>query len=167
MNTLNVASALAGIKISQLDDEWQQKILTKLNDVIPGDVEVPLEATGDEIKRIVTVEVPKADRNAVIECVIFEGDEVRRFFTNVERCQQDTAKNLQYDDGVKGNFVSNAAIMSTLAILLMLGIYELTESSRGNIVESKTLSIVEMVVSSLSKGKAIIDEEVDGFTEDE
>lgn len=107
MNVLNVAKTLKGIKINQLDDEFQSRIIEVINPLFPMNININSETTGDELVNIMDTQVPRELRVNIMNAIIFKGDEIRRFFNDVERCQQDMVKNVEYDDNVKGNFLSH------------------------------------------------------------
>lgn len=160
MNVLNVAKTLKGIKINQLDDEFQSRIIEVINPLFPMNININSETTGDELVNIMDTQVPRELRVNIMNAIIFKGDEIRRFFNDVERCQQDMVKNVEYDDNVKGNFLSHTSVFIIILVLIMMGIYVSSENVRGEIPASKSVSVIAYIVKALSNDEETIEHEV-------
>lgn len=150
MNVLNVAKTLKGIKINQLEDEFQSRVLQVINPLFPINVNINSETNGDELLKMIDDEVPRELRNDIMNAVIFRGDEIRRFFNDVERCQQDMMRNVEFDDTVKGTFLSHSALLVIIIVFMALAAYVWTPNSRGEVPESKSISLISTIVQALA-----------------
>ncbi len=160
MNVLNVAKTLKDIKIKQLDDEFQSRITEVINPLFPLSININSETTGDGILTLLDNEVPRELRVSIMNTAIFTGDDIRRFFLEVERCQRDMVKNVEFDDDVKSSFLSHTAFFVILVVAGMMAVYVYSPDARGDIPTSKSISIISYIVKALSNDTEIIKHEV-------
>ena len=160
MNVLNVAKTLKDIKLKQLDDEFQSRITEVINPLFPLNININSDTTGDEILTLLDTDVPRELRVNIMNTVIFSDDAIRRFFNDVDRCQRDMVKNVEFDDSVKSKFLSHTALFLIIAVLLMMGGYAITTSTRGDLPPSKSISVISYIVKALSNDTEIIKHEV-------
>lgn len=154
MNILSVTNALKEIKLKELDDEFQIAIMNALNNVLTDNVKVGFDSSGDDMRRTIDHELNAVERTQIMQVRIFEDDrDIVRFFNNVEKVQQSHSQALQFDDAIKGNFFTITAVTITFVVLFMLGLYVATEESRGKVPDSRVLSVLNNIVSSLASEK--------------
>lgn len=152
MNILSATNALKGIKLKELDDEFQIAIMNVVNTAFPDSVKVTAEATGDEIRRLIDHELPTVSRLELMRVSIFaENIDIVRFYNHVEKLQEAAQQALQYDDAIKGNFITNIALLVIIVIIALMGLYVYTEDTRGKIPESKVGHIATKIVDNLTK----------------
>ena len=152
MNILSATNALKGIKLKELDDEFQIAIMNVVNNAFPDSVKVTAEATGDEIRRLIDHELPTVSRLELMRVNIFaENIDIVRFYNHVEKLQEAAQQALQYDDAIKGNFITNIALLVIIVIIALMGLYVYTEDTRGKIPESKVGHIATKIVDNLTK----------------
>ena len=152
MNILSATNALKGIKLKELDDEFQIAIMNAVNTAFPDSVKVTAEATGDDIRRLIDNELPTVSRLELMRVSIFaENIDIVRFYNHVEKLQEAAQQALQYDDAIKGNFITNIALLVIIVIIALMGLYVYTEDTRGNIPESKVGHIATKIVDNLTK----------------
>ena len=152
MNILSVTNALKEIKLQDLDDEFQINIMSKLNDVLPEGICITAESSGNDIRKIVDSGLEPAIRSNVMSLdFISKHEAVVRFFNNVEKVQQSKIREVEYDDAIKGNFISTFSFFVIICVGLLMGIYVTTEETRGKVPESKVLNIVNYAVNSLAE----------------
>ena len=152
MNILSTTNALKGIKLKELDDEFQIAIMNVVNAAFPDSVIVTAEATGEEIRRLIDQELPATSRLELMRVAIFaENNDIVRFYNNVEKLQEAAQQALQYDDAIKGNFITNIALLVIIVVVALMGLYVYTENTRGKISESKVGHIATKIVDNLTK----------------
>ncbi len=152
MNILSATNALKGIKLKELDDEFQIAIMNVVNTAFPDSVKVTAEATGDEIRRLIDHELPTVSRLELMRVNIFaENIDIVRFYNHVEKLQEAAQQALQYDDAIKGNFITNIALLVIIVVIALMGLYVYTEDTRGKIPESKVGHIATKIVDNLTK----------------
>lgn len=152
MNILSATNALKGIKLKELDDEFQIAIMNVVNTAFPDSVKVTAEATGDEIRRLIDHELPTVSRLELMRVNIFTvSNDIVRFYNHVEKLQEAAQQALQYDDAIKGNFITNIALLVIIVVIALMGLYVYTEDTRGNIPESKVGHIATKIVDNLTK----------------
>lgn len=152
MNILSATNALKGIKLKELDDEFQIAIMNVVNTAFPDSVKVTAEATGDEIRRLIDHELPVTSRLELMRVnILAENNDIVRFYNHVEKLQEAAQQTLQYDDAIKGNFITNIALLVIIVIIALMGLYVYTEDTRGNIPESKVGHIATKIVDNLTK----------------
>ena len=162
MNVLNIANALKEIKIKQLDDELQVKIISVINKAFPLNVNISSETTGSEIIDLLDNDVPRELREGIIQATVFVDDEIRRFFVEIDRVKREMVKNVDYDDTVKSTFISHGAFLIIIIVFAMMGGYTLTTSVRGELPESRVLPVIQYLIHSLSNDQNIIKHETGG-----
>ena len=152
MNILSATNALKGTKLKELDDEFQIAIMNVVNAAFPDSVKVTAEATGDDIRRLIDNELPATARLELMRVNIFTvSNDIVRFYNRVEKLQEAAQQALQYDDAIKGNFITNIALLVIIVIIALMGLYVYTEDTRGNIPESKVGHIATKIVDNLTK----------------
>ena len=152
MNILSATNALKGIKLKELDDEFQIAIMNVVNTAFPDSVKVTAEATGDDIRRLIDNELPTVSRLELMRVNIFTVcNDIVRFYNHVEKLQEVAQQTLQYDDAIKGNFITNIALLSIIVVVALTGLYVYTEDTRGKISESKVGHIAIKIVDNLTK----------------
>ena len=152
MNILSTTNALKGIKLKELDDEFQIAIMNVVNAAFPDSVKVTAEATGDEIRRLIDHELPATSRLELMRVNIFtQSNDIVRFYNHVEKLQEAAQQALQYDDAIKGNFITNIALLVIIVVVALTGLYVYTEDTRGKISESKVGHIAIKIVDNLTK----------------
>ena len=152
MNILSATNALKGIKLKELDDEFQIAIMNAVNTAFPDSVKVTAEATGDDIRRLIDNELPTVSRLELMRVNIFTVcNDIVRFYNHVEKLQEVAQQTLQYDDAIKGNFITNIALLSIIVVVALTGLYVYTEDTRGKISESKVGHIAIKIVDNLTK----------------
>lgn len=152
MNILSATNALKGIKLKELDDEFQIAIMNVVNAAFPDSVKVTAEATGDDIRRLIDNELPTVSRLELMRVNIFTvSNDIVRFYNHVEKLQEAAQQTLQYDDAIKGNFITNIALLVIIVVVAMTGLYVYTEDTRGKISESKVGQIATKIVDNLTK----------------
>lgn len=151
MNILSVTNALKEIKLEELDDEFQILIIQALSPVMPDGIAITASSTGSDIRAIIDKQMDVIARNAILTIDIMEDHKVIvRFYNNVEKVQDAQVRAIEFDDAIKGNFISNLAFFEIIAVLIMLGIYHITEKFRGAIPESKLLASLDIIIKNLS-----------------
>lgn len=156
MNVLNISHVLKEIEIGQLEDEFQSKILNVINPLFPEDINIGTNTSGTELIDFVNNAVPRDMRLPILSAVVFSGDDVRRFYNEIERIQRDVAKEVQVDHRLKDSFVSHSAALAILVVIAMMAIYNISEGSRGVVPASKSLSVIEVVVRSIAGGQKLV-----------
>lgn len=152
MNILSATNALKGIKLKELDDEFQIAIMNVINAAFPDSVKVTADATGDEIRRLIDHELPATSRLELMRVnILAENIDIVRFYNHVEKLQEAAQQALQYDDAIKGNFITNIALLVIIVIISLMGLYVYTEDTRGNIPESKVGHMAIKIVDNLTK----------------
>ena len=152
MNILSATNALKGIKLKELDDEFQIAIMNVVNTAFPDSVKVTAEATGDDIRRLIDNELPTVSRLELMRVNIFTvSNDIVRFYNHVEKLQEADQQALQYDDAIKGNFITNIALLVIIVVVALTGLYVYTEDTRGKISESKVGHIATKIVDNLTK----------------
>ena len=152
MNILSATNALKGIKLKELDDEFQIAIMNAVNTAFPDSVKVTAEATGDDIRRLIDNELPTVSRLELMRVNIFTvSNDIVRFYNHVEKLQEAAQQALQYDDAIKGNFITNIALLVIIVVIALMGLYVYTEDTRGNIPESKVGHIATKIVDNFTK----------------
>ena len=152
MNILSATNALKGIKLKELDDEFQIAIMNAVNTAFPDSVKVTAEATGDDIRRLIDNELPTVSRLELMRVNIFTvSNDIVRFYNHVEKLQEAAQQALQYDDAIKGNFITNIALLVIIVVVSLTGLYVYTEDTRGKISESKVGHIAIKIVDNLTK----------------
>lgn len=152
MNILSATNALKGIKLKELDDEFQIAIMNVVNAAFPDSVKVTAEATGDDIRRLIDNELPTVSRLELMRVNIFTvSNDIVRFYNHVEKLQEAAQQTLQYDDAIKGNFITNIALLVIIVVVSLTGLYVYTEDTRGKISESKVGQIAIKIVDNLTK----------------
>lgn len=151
MNILSATNALKGIKLKELDDEFQIALMLIVNDAFPDSVKVTGEATGDEIRQLIDRELTAVSRAALMRVAIFaESNDIVRFYNNVEKLQESAQQALNYDDAIKGNFITNMALLVIIVVLTLMGIYVYTNDTRGKVSDSKVGHIATKIVDNLT-----------------
>lgn len=152
MNILSATNALKGIKLKELDDEFQIAIMNAVNTAFPDSVKVTAEATGDDIRRLIDNELPTVSRLELMRVNIFTvSNDIVRFYNHVEKLQEAAQQALQYDDAIKGNFITNIALLVIIVVIALMGLYVYTEDTRGKIPESKVGQIAIKIVDNFTK----------------
>lgn len=161
MNILSVTNALKGIKLKELDDEFQIEIMRSLNQALPDGVNVTAESTGDEIRRIIDVDVPVLERNNLMQVDLMTDHKlIVRFFNNIERIQLANEKDSDYEDSLKGNIFASGAWICVIIVSIAMALYVLSADSRGKVPESRTWNLIQTVASALTVDPTtIIDQE--------
>ena len=151
MNILSATNALKGIKLKELDDEFQIALMLIVNDAFPDSVKVTGEATGDEIRRLIDQELTATSRATLMRVAIFaESNDIVRFYNNVEKLQEAAQQALNYDDAIKGNFITNLAFLAIIVVATLMGIYVYTNDTRGKVPDSKVGHIATKIVDNLT-----------------
>lgn len=150
MNVQHTATALGEIKISQLDDEFQLTILNIINPLFPADISISSETTGKEIKALIDSKVPREQRVTIMKAVVFSGDTVRRFYNEIEKCQQAAIRDNEYGDSVKSNFIAQSALLEIIVVVILMAIYSNTAEVRGEIPESRVGIVIGHILTGLS-----------------
>lgn len=151
MNILSATNALKGIKLKELDDEFQIALMLLVNDAFPDSVKVTGEATGDEIRRLIDQELTATSRAALMRVAIFaDSNDIVRFYNNVEKLQEAAQQALIYDDAIKGNFITNIAFLVIILVVSLMGVYVFTNDTRGQIPDSKVGHIATKIVDNLT-----------------
>ena len=150
MNILSATNALKGIKLKELDDEFQIALMLIVNDAFPDSVKVTGEATGDEIRQLIDRELTAVSRAALMRVAILESNDIVRFYNNVEKLQESAQQALNYDDAIKGNFITNMALLVIIVVLTLMGIYVYTNDTRGKVSDSKVGHIATKIVDNLT-----------------
>lgn len=151
MNIVSVTNALKEIKIKQLDDEFQIALIQTLNESLPDGFTVSAESSGTSIRKMFDEDIGAIARAAIMSSNVFSDTATMvRFYNNVEKVQESQAREVQYGDAIKGSVISNFGILAIIIVLTLMGIYLVTVESRGYVPESKTLSAIEYVLSSLA-----------------
>ena len=151
MNILSATNALKGIKLKELDDEFQIAIMNVVNAAFPDSVIVTAEATGEEIRRLIDQELPATSRLELMRVAIFaENNDIVRFYNNVEKLQEAAQQAMNYDDAIKGNFISNLAFLVIIVVIALMAIYLYTEDTRGKVPESRVGRIATKIVDNLA-----------------
>ena len=161
LNVLNVARALKEIKIKQLDDEFQQAIIGVINPLFPVNINISSETSGDELIRLLDNDVPRELRMTIIAAIVFDNDDIRRFYTDVERCQRDNVRNVEFDDNVKGNFILNNAFLVIVVVSVMMVIYVKSSVVRGNLPPSNSLPVIALIVKALSTDVTVVEKHIE------
>ena len=151
MNILSATNALKGIKLKELDDEFQIALMLIVNDAFPDSVKVTGEATGDEIRQLIDRELTAVSRAALMRVAILESNDIVRFYNNVEKLQESAQQALNYDDAIKGNFITNMALLVIIVVLTLMGIYVYTNDTRGKVSDSKVGHIATKIVDNLTR----------------
>ena len=151
MNILSATNALKGIKLKELDDEFQIALMLIVNDAFPDSVKVTGEATGDEIRQLIDRELTAVSRAALMRVDILESNDIVRFYNNVEKLQESAQQALNYDDAIKGNFITNMALLVIIVVLTLMGIYVYTNDTRGKVSDSKVGHIATKIVDNLTR----------------
>ena len=151
MNILSATNALKGIKLKELDDEFQIALMLIVNDAFPDSVKVTGEATGDEIRQLIDCELTAVSRAALMRVAILESNDIVRFYNNVEKLQESAQQALNYDDAIKGNFITNMALLVIIVVLTLMGIYVYTNDTRGKVSDSKVGHIATKIVDNLTR----------------
>lgn len=151
MNILSATNALKGIKLKELDDEFQIALMLIVNDAFPDSVKVTGEATGDEIRQLIDCELTAVSRAALMRVDILESNDIVRFYNNVEKLQESAQQALNYDDAIKGNFITNMALLVIIVVLTLMGIYVYTNDTRGKVSDSKVGHIATKIVDNLTR----------------
>ncbi len=152
MNILSTTNALKGIKLKELDDEFQIAIMNVVNAAFPDSVKVTAEATGDDIRRLIDNELPATSRLELMRVnILIQSNDIVRFYNHVEKLQEAAQQALQYDDAIKGNFITNIALLSIIVVVALTGLYVYTEDTRGKIPESKVGQIATKIVDNLTQ----------------
>lgn len=151
MNILSATNALKGIKLKELDDEFQIALMLIVNDAFPDSVKVTGEATGDEIRQLIDRELTTVSRAALMRVDILESNDIVRFYNNVEKLQESAQQALNYDDAIKGNFITNMALLVIIVVLTLMGIYVYTNDTRGKVSDSKVGHIATKIVDNLTR----------------
>ena len=151
MNILSVTNALKEIKLKELDDEFQINIAATLNTHLPDTVTVSGESSGDDIRTMIDTAIDAVSRVQLLGIEFISGQQaVVRFYNNVEKVQQSKIRHVEYDDAIKGNFFSTCSFFIIIVVLVLVGIYEATDSTRGKIPESRILTVLDYAVQSLA-----------------
>ena len=151
MNILSVTNALKGIKLKELDDEFQIELMRLISPCLPVDISVNADSTGDDIRNILDNSLDVSTRHTILGLSVFpEQATIVRFYNNVEKIQDAKERELEYDDAIKGNFLANLALFEIIAVLLAAALYSITEQFRGKIPESKILASLDIIISNLS-----------------
>lgn len=152
MNILSATNALKGIKLKELDDEFQIAIMNIVNSAVPDSVTITGEATGDEIRNIIDSELPALSRTELMKNPIFsESSDIVRFYNNVEKLQEAQQQAMLYDDAIKGNFITNIALLVIIIVVGMMGLYAYTEDTRGTVPDSRVAHMAVKIVDNLAK----------------
>lgn len=151
MNILSVTNALKEIKLKDLDDEFQTTILSRLNIHLPEGIVVTTDVSGNDIRLIFDEIIDPFVKLKILELNIIDNRDIVRFFNNVEKVQQYKIREVEYDDAIKGNFISTFSLFVTICVGILMGIYVTTDNSRGVIPESRVLSMAATVVDSLAE----------------
>lgn len=151
MNILSVTNALKEIKLSDLDDEFQTTILSRLNIHMPEGTVITTEVNGNELRSMIDEISDPFTKLKILELNLIDNRDIVRFFNNVEKIQQNKLREVEYDDAIKGNFFSTLSFFCIIFVLILMGIYTLTPHSRGTVPESQVLGVIEYAVRSMSE----------------
>lgn len=151
MNILSATNALKEIKLSELDDEFQIAIMNVLNQALPDGVSISGEVTGAGIRKVIDTEIPNSSRRDLMQSTIFAlPNDIVRFYNNVERLQEVRIQAIIYDDAIKGNFITNMAVLAIILVVSLMGIYVYTNDTRGKVPDSKVANIAIKIVDNLT-----------------
>ena len=149
MNILSATNALKEIKLSELDDEFQIAIMNVLNQALPDGVSISGELNGADIRKVVDTEIPNSSRRDLMQSTIFaHPNDIVRFYNNVERLQEAHIQAIIYDDAIKGNFITNMAVLAIILVVSLMGIYVYTNDTRGKVPDSKVAHIAIKIVDN-------------------
>lgn len=152
MNILSATNALKGIKLKELDDEFQIAIMNVVNPAFPDTVRITGDTTGDDIRKLIDNELPASSRMELMKSAIFaENNDIVRFYNNVEKLQEAQQQAVNYDDAIKGNFITNLALLVFILVVGLMAVYIYTEETRGKIPESRVGHIAEKIVDNLTQ----------------
>ena len=152
MNILSATNALKEIKLNELDDEFQIAIMNVVNMAFPDSVHIGGSSTGADIRKVIDNELPVQARVELMQAAVFEErNDIIRFFNNIEKVQEIHTQKVNYDDAIKGSFITAMAILVILIVGFLMSLYVLTEDTRGEVVDSRVASIVTKVVDNLAK----------------
>lgn len=150
MNILSATNALKEIKLSELDDEFQIAIMNVLNQALPDGVSISGELNGVGIRKVIDTEIPNSSRRDLMQSTIFAHlNDIVRFYNNVERLQEVRIQAIIYDDAIKGNFITNMAVLAIILVVSLMGIYVYTNDTRGKVPDSKVAHIAIKIVDNL------------------
>lgn len=151
MNILSATNALKEIKLSELDDEFQIAIMNVLNRALPDGVSISGELNGVGIRKVIDTEIPNSSRRDLMQSTIFAlPNDIVRFYNNVERLQEVRIQAIIYDDAIKGNFITNMAVLAIILVVSLMGIYVYTNDTRGKVPDSKVANIAIKIVDNLT-----------------
>lgn len=151
MNILSATNALKEIKLSELDDEFQIAIMNVLNRALPDGVSISGELNGVGIRKVIDTEIPNSSRRDLMQSTIFvHPNDIVRFYNNVERLQEVRIQAIIYDDAIKGNFITNMAVLAIILVVSLMGIYVYTNDTRGKVPDSKVAHIAIKIVDNLT-----------------
>lgn len=160
MNILSATNALKGIKLKELDDEFQIAIMNVVNAAFPDSVRITGDTTGDDIRKLIDNELPASSRMELMKSAIFaENNDIVRFYNNVEKLQEAQQQAVNYDDAIKGNFITNIALLVFILVIGLMTVYIYTEETRGKIPESRVGHIAEKIVDNLTQHPMAVAEE--------
>ena len=83
--------------------------------------------------------------------IFAESNDIVRFYNNVEKLQESAQQALNYDDAIKGNFITNMALLVIIVVLTLMGIYVYTNDTRGKVSDSKVGHIATKIVDNLTR----------------
>lgn len=150
MNILSATNALKGIKLKELDDEFQIAIMNAVNNAFPDTVRICGDSTGELMRQLIDNELPVVARSELMRSAIFnEPNDIVRFFNNVERIQEAHQQAIVYDDAIKGNFITNLGLLAIIVVVVLVGLYVFTEDTRGKVPDSKVAQIATKIVDAL------------------
>lgn len=152
MNILSVTNALKEIKIIELDDEFQIDLISLITPALANSgASFTAESSGNDLRKLLDTEVDAMTRTELMQINLFpDHSSVVRFYTNVEKIQNAKEREQEYDDAIKGNFLSSLALFEIIAVFIVLAIYQITEPFRGKIPESKIIAGLDIIIANLS-----------------
>ena len=155
MNILSATNALKEIKLKELDDEFQIALMNVINKAFPDTIRISCESTGDEIRKLIDTELPADARTELMQSSVFhDRNDIVRFFNNVERLQETHQRLVEFDDAVKGNFITSMAFLVIIVVVGLMTLYVLTENTRGKVPDSRVAHMAINIVDNLTKAPA-------------
>lgn len=126
-----------------------------INKAFPDTIRISCESTGDEIRKLIDTELPADARTELMQSSVFhDRNDIVRFFNNVERLQETHQRLVEFDDAVKGNFITSMAFLVIIVVVGLMTLYVLTENTRGKVPDSRVAHMAISIVDNLTKAPA-------------